>query len=593
MKKLNLTFTITLSFFISSLAFAECIDVEPVGDGWGMNGDQKCRLRRTRQGIVNPPNIELLSLTTSRIGSESARIEAKFSKPAKVTLKFGETTKLGISGPYKGFLFLEEYKENLTNLKPNTEYYYQLTAVSKNRRFKIQSEVTKFRTLPSIVTTTTAPSTTTTTTNPPTTTSTTTTSSTTISSTTTSSTTPPFEVEIINHGRQWGCNSGMWTLDNQRLDRGAVAIPFKNWGNGTIHGARLYHIEKATGTYSGGNGGTVKYEIWTNGTSDSPGVKIGETGDIIAGTSRDQWSSKSQAESTYPGAIWSQHSETGTALEKFRLIDMNVSGLTKGGNYWLVVRQTNSNLQNYISINNYRSREAPFTEDPNYTHPRHEIQQWTGTAWVTQDQKTPIIELVDSDGFSFGRPWMGEPSQTNSENPLWSNYRLYGIGKEGWRIREKFIAPKTMQIGEVHLHAGRLADSGSITVHLKNSAGDTLESKTFPNFPDANYKGSLSLNDGSRTLFRMRSVDFPTRPTITAGQTYYLELQASTEHLVGSCRDGANSNYFSGDSSWYLGFPEGNMQVFNGSTWKNAYNNTGVNDDTDVDMYFTEWDPGH
>ncbi len=397
---------------------------------------------------------------------------------------------------------------------------------------------------------------------------------------------------IVNHGRQWGCNSGMWTLDNERLDEGAVAIPFKNWGNGTISGARVYHIEKATGNYSGGNGGTVRYEIWTNGAGDAPGVKLGETGNIIAGTSSDQWSGRSQAEKTYPGAIWSQHNEASVGLEKLRLIDMDVSGLTAGGHYWLVVRPTNPDLRNYVSLNNYRSKEAPFANDPNYTHPEHEIKQWNGDAWITQDDKTPIIELIDSEGFAFGRPWMGEPSQNSSKNPIWSDYRLYGIGKSGWKIREKFTAPKTMQIGEIYLHAGRLAGSGSVTVSLKNSSGDVLESEIFPDFPDANYSGKLSLNDGSRSLFKMRSVEFSSHPTITEGETYYLELTATAEHLIGSCRDGADSNYFSGDNGWYLGFPEGNMQVFNGSSWENAYNNTSVNDDTDVDMYFTEWAPG-
>jgi hypothetical protein len=249
-------------------------------------------------------------------------------------------------------------------------------------------------------------------------------------------------------------------------------------------------------------------------------------------------------------------------------------------------------LKNYISLNHYRSREAPFADDPNYTHPEHYIKQLNGSKWVTKDQKTPIIELVDSDGFSFGRPFMGEPTQNSSVNPIWSSYRLYGIGKSGWKAREKFTAPKTMQIGGVHLHAGRLSGNGTITVSLKDSAGTILESQKFPDFPNARYSGGLSLNDGSRTLFRMRNVEFISRPTITSGETYYLELEATSEHLIGSCRDGADSGYFSGDNGWFLGFPEGNMQVYNGSKWENAYNNTGVNDDTDIDMYFTEWAPG-
>ena len=397
---------------------------------------------------------------------------------------------------------------------------------------------------------------------------------------------------LVHHGRQWGCDAGMWTLDNERLDEGAVAVPFKNWGNGTVSGVRLYHIEKASGNYSGGNGGTVKYEIWTHGADNAPGEKLGETGDIIAGTSSDQWNNRSQAEMTYPGAIWSQHGETGTALEKFRLIDMNVEGLESGEHYWLVVRQTNSDLRNYVSLNNYRSREAPFANDPNYTHPEHYIKQWNGEEWVTQAQKTPIFEVIDSEGFSFGRPWMGEPTQNAAVNPIWSDFRLYGIGRSDWKVRERFVAPKTMQIGEVFLHAGRLAGEDTVTVSLKDVSEETIASGDFPDFPNANYSGRLSLNDGSRTLFRMRKVEFSSHPTIEAGQTYDLELSSSSEHLIGSCRDGADSEYFSGNNSWYLGFPEGNMQVYDGNSWRDAYNNNSVNDDTDIDMYFTQWAPG-
>lgn len=404
-------------------------------------------------------------------------------------------------------------------------------------------------------------------------------------------------VTLINHGRQWGCNSGMWTLDNHALSLGAVAMPFKAWGS-DVSSVRLYHIEKSTpGSYNKGDGGQVRYEIWTDNGSGQPGSKIGQSDNIIGGTSSTQWpNGKSQALARYPGAKWEDHGESSsTALNHFRLIDMNTPiPLTVGGHYWLVVQPTNSDpVNHFVSINGYRSIEAPFADDPNYTHPEKWILQKTGSTWTTRTGETSIYEIHSSDGFVFGRPWHGEPSQSSSANPIWSDKRLYGIGRSGWKVRQKFIAEETMQLWGVHLNAGRITGSGVVTVKLQDSSGATMEQANFPAFPMSSDTTGLSANDDHRLEFRMRAAELVGRPSVSKGSTYYLELSSTSEHLIGSCRDGSQG-YFTGGNEWYNGHPNGNMQVNNGgSNWTNAYNNTGDNDDTDIDMFWTQWSPGN
>ena len=162
-------------FLSSSVVFAECVDVDPVGDGWGMDGTKKCRLRRHRVQKTVPKNLQIISVDVLDISAGSARIEAKFSEPARVMFKYGKTRDLERSGSYRGFMLLETYEQSLTNLDPDTEYFYKLVVSDRYRKNKVESNIASFKTLPDLISSTTTISTTTTTSSSSTTTSTTTT----------------------------------------------------------------------------------------------------------------------------------------------------------------------------------------------------------------------------------------------------------------------------------------------------------------------------------------------------------------------------------------------------------------------------------
>ena len=169
----NILVVMITALFASSAA-AECVDRD--GDGYGMNDGRACRARRVKRNAVAPDSSQLaiVSISTTNIGQRSATININFNKSARSRIKFGTTQVLNQSGPYRGFLSKANHTETLTNLKPDTVYYYQVTG--KYRRETVKSDIKQFRTSKKTgpktttttipVTTTTISTTTTTTTKP-------------------------------------------------------------------------------------------------------------------------------------------------------------------------------------------------------------------------------------------------------------------------------------------------------------------------------------------------------------------------------------------------------------------------------------------
>ncbi len=167
---------LTIAILVPHAAQSQgCVDLD--GDGYGMNGDRPCRTRRSKK--VRPASgLTITSTELKTVSHKNARLEIKFNSLAKASLKFGTNpNNLNRSGPYQGFFFRNTLIQNLTGLKPNTKYYYQITANDRARK-QVVSEIFEFSTTDN-VTTTTITTSTSTTTSPPTTTSTTSTSTTT------------------------------------------------------------------------------------------------------------------------------------------------------------------------------------------------------------------------------------------------------------------------------------------------------------------------------------------------------------------------------------------------------------------------------
>ena len=128
---------------LPSYSFANCLD--PDGDGYGTRNGKPCRARRLRHST--PTNLEQLAIVSenvTEITDNSALINVEFNKYSRLNIKFGETEKLGRSGPYSGFVKKSAYQQKLNGLKPDTVYFYQVTG--RLNQETIESPINQFRT---------------------------------------------------------------------------------------------------------------------------------------------------------------------------------------------------------------------------------------------------------------------------------------------------------------------------------------------------------------------------------------------------------------------------------------------------------------
>ncbi len=149
-----LSIILSIVLTLPNYSFANCLDLD--GDGYGTRNGKPCRTRRTR--ISTPPKGDQLSIVSenvTEITNNSANINVEFSKSSRFKLRFGETKKLGKSGPYSGFVKKSAYRQKLSGLKPDTVYFYQITG--RINRETIESPIKQFRTKSATTTTTSKP----------------------------------------------------------------------------------------------------------------------------------------------------------------------------------------------------------------------------------------------------------------------------------------------------------------------------------------------------------------------------------------------------------------------------------------------------
>ena len=639
MKLLSLAFSIFLFIFIpSSFAVAECIDTEPIGDGWGVDGNNKCRLRRIRRQRPAPSVLQLLSVDTINVGARSAKIDAKFSEPSKVTIRFGKTQALQKSGPYQGFLFLENYRQTLSNLEPDTIYYYKLIATNRYQKSKVESDILSFKTLPvSDVTTTT--NITTTTKSPTTqlnilftdvhsfadgkikvrfdfetarpafirygTTEDNLDSKGTVelssridhnqtlsniandtkyyyrivsnsieselfsfttdgSDTPTTTTKPSSDGSCTSGvGKLYGASSHMSTLANMKnWTNGYLAIAFTNVDHTKIDSIKV-HTTSRTPSYYQGNGGKFRLFIYSDDGNGKPDRQLAQTPEYIGATSlkgtSGPWSSRSQAESTYPGAIWSSYGETGKELEYHRRFKLSSSlSVTPGTRYHIVMRRTTSTAHG-TSLNGFLTGRLDKNDDPFFPVGDwliHNSSSGNPGSWSLIPHKG-IFEVY-GDGSIIGN--------AHHEIAAFSDADRSNNVNGSSAARQVWVPHKTMQIARLRVQAGRRNGSAPLNYQIKNSSGTVLRSGSIAGFP------TLTGNDIRATprLSQRRSSDFSPLQVI-AGQKYYIEFKTSsgTHYEISMTRDGVLSGYYNVDPNHHGWGSSSLAEVSynNGSSW--------------------------
>lgn len=380
-------------------------------------------------------------------------------------------------------------------------------------------------------------------------------------------------------GPAFGTTLGAWSLENNRIGPdGELALPFTAKGT-SITGLRMHH-QSGVGGYAGGNGGTVKYKI-VEDAGGTPGTTVlGETNDIIGGLTANIWPDEATAIGTYPDADFRPYGETGTASLFFRRFDFLEPIQTEPcQHYWIIVCNTSENpLEDFVSINMSLSRETVWADEICYTHParcNHRNRFIGDTIWT---ERTTIREGFTSCSVGnwelYGDEVYGWAySGTGVGPPPWDETRTHGLSANEWLLRECFVPDKDMQVCRINLFAAQGENSdgaGIVTGSITNAAGAVLSSTLLGSFPQAPALATVGTSDKVKVYMEWRSGDFLNPVTLLAGQTYYMEFEATDDHIVGYVRDGT-SIYFDGTTNCYA-FPQGYMQESSdgGVTWSDA-----------------------
>lgn len=361
-------------------------------------------------------------------------------------------------------------------------------------------------------------------------------------------------------------NLAMSSLTTGVNESDEVVFSFVAQGS-RIDAARIFWIyTQGDSGYSKGDGGTANIELYAYDpvTKWRTGSALGSTGNVVCNT---RYWTQSQAAAKYPGAIWSQHGETGTRLWLFRLLDFTSPvTVVPGQAYCLRIYPTNADkADHYVSVEGLRNRHLFLrtTNDPSFD-PHREYRVSHSRDGVVYDRSshnafglTAVMEIVGDQSFGFAT--YQSPNTTNVGGDIDRTLNVDGTK----RCRQVWTPAQAFTLKSVHVAGGRNSGSADLTVQIKQS-GSTLATVALSGYPLLAQPTDLVTNIHNAAQWRSAALsDVP----VVANVPVYVELSttAGTDYEITGSLDGQKVGYFTSG-----GFPEGNAQyTLNGSTWVN------------------------
>lgn len=371
------------------------------------------------------------------------------------------------------------------------------------------------------------------------------------------------------YGRTWGNAQGAVALSNRQLqpnNNTKIAIGFISKGTriDSITLAHMYTPGTNSG-YSNGNGGTLKYTVQRANSAGLPdGNPIAQTGEIIAAPA--MWSSQSAAAAAHPGAIWTQHGESGTTRKFFRKIDLQSPvSVSLCEHLFIVAEQVSGGTSNWISINSNRDRtSAPILFDPFFDSAR----DWC--VWVYRDGKWIDESNSSSQGYiasfqvtgdvTYGTNYHEAASPPDIGVDATSRNTRINSGKSA---RWAWTPPRDMKISGAIVAAAHVSGANSVTVTLRQN-GSVLGSTVISDFVTASANDYPTVH----SAIGSKKSDFSSAIDVQGGVTLYCELTSSGEMEIGTGRN--DTGYLGGpNDELHHGF-SGETQANTGSGWSTS-----------------------
>ena len=275
------------------------------------------------------------------------------------------------------------------------------------------------------------------------------------------------------------CVGGPWEL--------STSFAFRAEHTGRLQSVMVYLMYSTPHSgYSGGNGGSLLFEVQTDRGGNPSGVALASC----------------------------LHTDP-MSKGNFPLITFgSPAKLTKGNLYHVVIQNADANpKENYVSVNSlytFEKEAQPIYPKANW----YQLIRWPGNGWQSTDEEesyTPIMELRYGDGYAEGNAYM----------EVWteSTKRISGSSK----VREVFTASSSMTASRLALRVRRV--SGKLTVRLEKANGTLIK----------------SVNVTAGDVFAW--LTFPFSATLTKGQAYNLALSSSGEYEAYPVRDGKDYGF--------------------------------------------------
>lgn len=280
---------------------------------------------------------------------------------------------------------------------------------------------------------------------------------------------------------------------------------------------------KTASGYGGGNYGTYELTV-RNDNSGVPGATIISKVSSVTGFTANGSANSNQYR---------------------RITFTTIGSVVAGTKYHMVIRNTEASPSaNWTSLNMVEGNGITVGND--YTAAR---PLWTHTDFMfhhsdnTYLKHTPLVTFgVDTNADSTTDAWFGNPHADAVACYSGGNYSDPIGGTKQTRIRIKVSA--SFQIVGAAIAAFRTSGTGDVTATLKSSGGSTLATATLPG-----SQFNQTAAGGSRANIAFWSYGlFNSNPTLTSGNTYYLDLSAPSGTVVYPCiytntADSVNSGF--------------------------------------------------
>ena len=319
---------------------------------------------------------------------------------------------------------------------------------------------------------------------------------------------------------------------------------------GALQSINLYLIPNKSG-YAAGTGGTIRVSINTDDVTSAHNP----TSTILA------------------SYVITNYQNLSPSIYFPQLTFSTPANLVSGQLYHVVFTNIDANPSvNYLSVDALYEPKPPASTQPSMSDTDFaEIMTQAGQPWTERKGYTPTLQMRYTDGWIQGIGYM----------EVWYNVPQLASGSSA--VREVFtVSGGSKTVNSVAVRGVRTSGSDPLIVRLENADGSLIEQG---DIPAASFLTGASVTDpyGSPLNYTWATYTFSSAHTLAAGQTYHLDLMATSTSAYDffPIRKGLSYGF---QAPSYFGDGHAEFKA-NGGSWY-GWTEWGETNRTDSDLQF-------